>query len=965
MKKDKLTSLVLSAQRGDQNALSELFNTFYNDVYYFALKILKDEELACDITQETFIEIINTIGSLKEPAAFVTWMKQITYHQCTRHFKKKKDVLVEEDEDGHSVFDALAEERAEFIPDEALDQEDFRKTVLGIIDTLSEEQRAAIMLYYYDELTTKSIAGILGISEGTVKSRLIYARKAIKRSVEDYEKKNGVRLHSVAVFPLMAWLLAGAKETLSAAALPSVVGGINSATSSAIVLGSASTATAASAAAAGTGFWATVTSIPVIAKILTGVAVLAAVVGVVEGTISNFRPKDTPTDPTAVLQTVVTTPTDASTDPAVTEPTPTEPTPTEPIPADPEPTDPTEPETPEDPEDPPEDTALPVSQAGGTVEEGCRYVMADGTELLPGQAMPLAVSDGDEYITPDYTYKHGYELNEEYFEWVFADIDGWGVSVNDREKSAYGALLPQINGATLKSMAATFMNCLNLIDSPAIPAGVTSLRATFDGCNALKTAAVIPEGVTNMNFTFSLCFALEKAPVIPQSVTEMRDAFSLCYVLQTAPVLPENVVDIQGIFTRCYALQSAPVIPASVVYMEYAFQDCEALSGSIEIHASNAYITACFKGTTGDILLFGTSSQLDKLAATSSAGNVTVAQTSGIWEEGFAWEYDWQTKTLRISGEGEIPWETTGLPSSVQHLAPYIQALDIGSGITSMYLSTFHACEKLETVYVPDTFTFFDCVEYIAEIPSLKRFVVDENNTTFCSDDNGILYSKDMTSVERVPCGFAGDYHVPDSVTRLRPGYSLVGCNGLTNIYIGAGVTDLDFVNNWDYFACKKLQGIWVDEANPDYCSDENGALYSKDMTILYRVPMGYQGEFVIPAGVTTIENCAFDGCSMLTGVQIPEGVTSILEYAFYNCDGLIQLTLPSTLEGIYGWSTLSNCDNLEIIYFLGSAGDSSQTAFGLPALSNYKGVVYYPEADETWTEDVFNYFSKITWIAY
>ena len=89
MERDKLISLVTKAQQGDQDALNELFNAFYNDVYYFALKTVKDDQIACDITQETFVEIINTLGNLQEPAAFVKWMKQITYHQCTRYFKKK------------------------------------------------------------------------------------------------------------------------------------------------------------------------------------------------------------------------------------------------------------------------------------------------------------------------------------------------------------------------------------------------------------------------------------------------------------------------------------------------------------------------------------------------------------------------------------------------------------------------------------------------------------------------------------------------------------------------------------------------------------------------------------------------------------------------------------------------------------------------------------------------------------
>ena len=197
-----MTALVTAAQKGEGEALNGLFEAFYNDVYYFALKTVKDSDIACDITQETFMEIISTISQLKEPAAFVTWMKQITYHQCTRYFKKKKDVLVEEDEDGNTIFDTLADESEGSIPSEVYEKEEFRNTILGIINELTEEQRSAVMMYYFDELSIGQIAQIQSVSEGTVKSRLNYARKAIKKAVENYEKKHNIKLHSLAFLPL-------------------------------------------------------------------------------------------------------------------------------------------------------------------------------------------------------------------------------------------------------------------------------------------------------------------------------------------------------------------------------------------------------------------------------------------------------------------------------------------------------------------------------------------------------------------------------------------------------------------------------------------------------------------------------------------------------------------------------------------------------------------------------------------
>ena len=332
MEREKLIRLVTAAQSGDGDAMNALFGEFYNDVYYFALKTVKDEDLAGDITQESFVEIINTIGDLKEPAAFVKWMKQITYHQCTRYFKKKKDVLVDEDEEGNTVFDIVAEERAEFIPDEALDQKDFRKTILAMLDELSEEQRAATLLYYYDELSVKQIAEIQGVSEGTVKSRLNYARKSIKNSVEDYEKKNNVKLHSFAFLPFMFWLLkAAAEESAGAAAAvaPGVAAGVSAATGAAISLGGTTAAAASGAAAAvtagttavaGTGLVAKIAALPLAVKIISVLTAGAIVIGSVGIAVSN-RQED-PTEPSASSTPPATSQTGSS---APTSPTGTQP----------------------------------------------------------------------------------------------------------------------------------------------------------------------------------------------------------------------------------------------------------------------------------------------------------------------------------------------------------------------------------------------------------------------------------------------------------------------------------------------------------------------------------------------------------------------------------------------------------------------------------------------------------------
>lgn len=271
MERSQLIELVTRAQKGDSAAMEALFAAFYNDVYFFARKTVKDTNIACDITQETFMEIIRTIGNLKEPAAFVTWMKRITYHQCTRYFKKKKDVLVEEDEDGSTIFDTLADESEGAIPADVCEKEEFRNTILGIINELTEEQRSAVMMYYFDEMSVRDIAEIQGVSEGTVKSRLNYARKAIRKSVEDYEKKHGIQLHGIAFLPL--FMLGFGKETMPAAKAAALQTAVAKASGAAAAAGSTA------AVASGATLAAKIAAIPAVAKIAAAAIALVIAVG--------------------------------------------------------------------------------------------------------------------------------------------------------------------------------------------------------------------------------------------------------------------------------------------------------------------------------------------------------------------------------------------------------------------------------------------------------------------------------------------------------------------------------------------------------------------------------------------------------------------------------------------------------------------------------------------------------------
>ena len=293
MEKAELVRLVQALQNGEPEAAGQLYDAFQPDIYYFIKKTVQDPTLAEDLTQDTFMEILQTIGKLQEPAAFVTWSRQIAYHRCTAHFRKRTELLADESEDGYSVFDTIEEDRTEFLPDEALDKADLQKTIHEMIDALSEEQRSAIMMRYFDEMSVKEIAAVQGVSEGTVKSRLNYGRKAIAESVETYEKKNGVKLHCVGVVPLLLWLFRQYRiaNGISLTATTATAVGAGTAATAAAAVGAGTTATAAAAASTGTaaaattaatstaGVGAKVVTTHLAAKIIAGITAAALVTG--------------------------------------------------------------------------------------------------------------------------------------------------------------------------------------------------------------------------------------------------------------------------------------------------------------------------------------------------------------------------------------------------------------------------------------------------------------------------------------------------------------------------------------------------------------------------------------------------------------------------------------------------------------------------------------------------------------
>ena len=152
--------LVLKSQQGDARAFDELVDRFQPRLWRYAYQLLGEEEPAREVLQEGWLAIIKSLPSLNEAGAFPSWAYRIITHKASDWLRKRKRHRL--------VFTEMADEAATPFtppPPEA-------DTMTAAMHTLSPASRALLSLRYADDLSISEIAVILGLPEGTIKSRL-------------------------------------------------------------------------------------------------------------------------------------------------------------------------------------------------------------------------------------------------------------------------------------------------------------------------------------------------------------------------------------------------------------------------------------------------------------------------------------------------------------------------------------------------------------------------------------------------------------------------------------------------------------------------------------------------------------------------------------------------------------------------------------------------------------------------
>jgi RNA polymerase sigma-70 factor (ECF subfamily) len=164
---------VAEARAGEPAAWDALFRRYQLPLYVFVFELVRDEQASLDLVQDTFVAALRHIGTLREDGKFGSWLFGIAHQKCCQRWRKRTEVLCEEIPEIPGELDAS--------PDDLLIRREQEAAFMRLVEQLPLPQRTVLLLYFVEEFSIEEIARITEAQPGTVKSRLHYAKRALRK----------------------------------------------------------------------------------------------------------------------------------------------------------------------------------------------------------------------------------------------------------------------------------------------------------------------------------------------------------------------------------------------------------------------------------------------------------------------------------------------------------------------------------------------------------------------------------------------------------------------------------------------------------------------------------------------------------------------------------------------------------------------------------------------------------------
>jgi len=179
--------LIEAIVNGDANSFGLIVDGYKNMVYTLCIQLMKDSMLAEELAQDSFLKAYKNMSSYRGESKFSTWLYKIAYNTCLSALRKK---TVEHSDLNESIVGGYSNNGLQ-----NLEQEDRNSMLKEVLQTLKEEDRAVIHLFYLEEMSIKEIIEITGISESNIKVKLHRSKAKLKILIEEsYPElnKNGI-----------------------------------------------------------------------------------------------------------------------------------------------------------------------------------------------------------------------------------------------------------------------------------------------------------------------------------------------------------------------------------------------------------------------------------------------------------------------------------------------------------------------------------------------------------------------------------------------------------------------------------------------------------------------------------------------------------------------------------------------------------------------------------------------------
>lgn len=192
-------ALVTALAQGSEDAYEILIQRYQQPVYSLVCRLMNDPSDAPDVVQEVFLKVFRSIGSFRGNSSLKTWIYRIAVNEAYNHrrwfCRHQRQEVALSSEDGPLNFEGVTDPgRSPF--EQAADRET-RALVEQALDKLNPKFRAAVVLRDIEDLNYDDIATVLEVSLGTVKSRIMRGREALRRILEErLEQEAGVRCYS-------------------------------------------------------------------------------------------------------------------------------------------------------------------------------------------------------------------------------------------------------------------------------------------------------------------------------------------------------------------------------------------------------------------------------------------------------------------------------------------------------------------------------------------------------------------------------------------------------------------------------------------------------------------------------------------------------------------------------------------------------------------------------------------------